>query len=270
MVEIFGLETAVAWLPVFIRTFFLVNAVPIFSSAVVPRLVRAGLSFWISIAIFEGLRAKYGKEIPPVEIPTDLANSVAGILGEIILASALALLLRIFFVPAQFGGELSGFQIGYGIQTAVQPTAEVPLTLIADFLYLFALLLFLSLDLHMQYIFGINASFDFVPPFWVVWKDSIFDIEAKSFSYALVTAVKIALPFTVAMFAIEVAVALVSRSVPQFNIFVVGFPIRIILGILLIAFTLDRLTLVLADWLPESIKAFSELLKALKTEVPAQ
>jgi flagellar biosynthetic protein FliR len=62
------------------------------------------------------------------------------------------------------------------------------------------------------------------------------------------------------MFIIEISIAIISRTIPQFNIFVVGFPLRIAIGILILTFTFDRIGFLIGEFMKKFIESFSDII----------
>jgi len=249
-------ERYLEFLPYLIRTSVFILAVPMFTAGVIPVMLRAGIGFAISLSIYSGSSLH-------LQIPLNPAEILAGIASEIVLSFIIFLVIRIFFLGPQFAGEVMGFQLGYGLQTISQPFQEVPLSVLGDLFFLASMLLFFILDLHIGFIWGIKKSFELVPPFAIIKPWEAGDIITSRLSESFSVAVQVSLPLMLSMFLVEVGTGIISRSIPQFNIFVVGFPIRIILGTLVLTFTFDRMIFWIGEFMKKFIDDFSEILKVV-------
>lgn len=250
-------EKYLEFLPYLIRTSVFVLAVPMFTAGIIPVFLRAGIGFAIAIAVYSGAGSEsiaYISDLTPADI-------VAGVISELVLAFLIFLIIRIFFLGPQLAGEVMGFQLGYGLQTIAQPFAEVPLSILGDIFFLSAMVIFFLLDLHIGFVWGIKKSFELVPPFAMIKPWEAGDIMLQRLSESFTVALQVSLPLLIAMFVVEVGIAIVSRSIPQFNIFVVGFPIRIILGLLVLTFTFDRMAFWIGEFMRKFIEDFSDILK---------
>ncbi len=250
-------EKYLEFLPFLIRSSFFVMAVPMFSFAFLPFPVRSGISFAVALAIKSGYQGT-------IEfIPASPAEIVAVILSELILSFMIFLIIRIFFLAPQLSGEAIGFQVGFGLMTVSQPFEDVPLSVVAEFFFLLSMVLFFLLDLQIPFFWGLKKSFELVPPFAFVNPEGVQNILMERTKEAFSVAVQIALPLFLTMFIVEIAIAIVSRSIPQFNIFVIGFPIKVFLGILIFTFTLDRISFFIGEFMMKFTETFSDILKAL-------
>lgn len=245
------------FLPFLIRTSFFIMAVPIFTSGVVPIVIRSGLAFSISVAMYSGSQLN-------INLPITLGTMILGITNELLLSFLIFLTIRIFFLGPQLSGEIFGFQIGYSLMTIVQPFEETQLSVIADLLFIISMMLFFALDLHIGFFWGLKKSFELVPPFAPIIIDQTKDIIISRISDAFSVSIQILLPLILLLFVIEISTAIISRSVPQFNIFVVGFPIKIIIGLLAMTLIFDRISFAIGEFLKRFIETYSDLLKVVR------
>lgn len=245
------------FLPFLIRTFFFIMSIPIFTSGVVPVMIRLGFAFSVSIAMYSGSKLNVG-------LPITVGGIIAGITNELILSFLIFLTIRIFFLGPQLSGEIFGFQVGYSLMTIVQPFEETQLSVIADLLFIITMMLFFALDLHIGFFWGLKKSFELVPPFAPVMIDQAKGIVLSRISEAFSASLQILLPLILLLFVIEISIAIISRSVPQFNLFVVGFPLKIIAGILVMTLIFDRIPFAIGEFLKKFIETYSDLLKVVR------
>lgn len=250
-----SLDNFLKFLPVFVRSASFMLALPVISSPFIHPMVAISIPLWVSIAIHGGVN------IGP--LPTNLGDLLLGVVGEVTLGILIALFIRLFFVAPQIAGEVLGFQMGFGISNVVSPITEIPLTIVADFFYLFGLLLFFLLDIHHFFLVGLKESFEVIPPFFVGYTEGAHGLIMSEFSKAFSVAVKLASPVLVPIFIMEIAMALISKTIPQINIFVVGFPLRVALGLLTISIFFPVIGFLIGEFLKVAGKDFLRLILLL-------
>lgn len=259
--EIFNIfwnpEKYLEFLPFFIRTSAFILAIPMFTAGVVPVVVRAGLSFAIAISIYSGSKIA-------VNLPFTLAGIIGGIITETILSLLIFITIRIFFLGPQLSGEVLGFQIGYSLMTIARPFEETQMSVIGDTFFILSMLIFFVLDLHLGFFWGLKKSFELVPPFSPLILDQTKDLLTSRLSDAFSAAIQISLPLILTIFILEISIAIISRTIPQFNIFVVGFPLKMIFGIFLLTMIFDRIPFAIGEFIKKFIDSYSDLLKILR------
>jgi len=240
--------------PIFIRTSFLLFSVPMFSSQIIFPIMRGGIALAVSLAIYSGLKPTFSF------FEMSLADIIAGILSELFFSFLVFIIIRIFLLSPQLSGETISYQLGYGLMTLVSPFEENPVSVITEFIFLIAITLFFVLDIHIGFLWGIKKSFEIVPPFSFALSENQSEFLLQRLRESFYVSLQIAFPVILAMFIIEISIAIISRTIPQFNIFVVGFPLRIAIGILILTFTFDRIGFLIGEFMKKFIESFSDII----------
>lgn len=230
-------------------------AIPMFSSPIISLPIRAGMIFAIAVGIYSGLKIS--------QIPVNPAEIIAGIISEFVLALIVFTTVRTFFLGPQLAGETAGFQIGFGLVALTRPLEEESGSVLGEFFFLTAVVIFFILDLHIGFLWGIKKSFELVPPFAMIRPHHAEEIIMTRMREAFSAAVQISLPLIIVLFILEIQIAIVSRTIPQFNIFVIGFPAKILVGILVLTFIFDRIAFLIGEFVKEFIDTFSDILKVV-------
>lgn len=227
-----------AWIAAFIfplaRILAFIATAPLWSSAGIPRRTRLILAIAITTAIAPGLPS----------MPTVQPASLAGLwilLQQMLIGIGMGFAAKIVFTAFDLAGEFIGSQMGLGFATFYDPLNSAQTPVIAEFIGLLALLLFLSLNGHLIYIATLAQSFSAIPvgenPLGAASWLNLVELGGKIFSAGLL----IALPIIVALTITNVALAVLTRAAPQLNLFALGFPITLIGGFLMLAVSLDYL-----------------------------
>jgi len=144
---------------------------------------------------------------------------------------ALGFAVLLLFVGIQFAGQLVGLQMGFGIVNVIDPQSSNQVSIIGQYLNILAVLILLTTNGHHMILKGLVSSFDVVPLGGVELKASVAAKMIVLTSQAFIVAVKIAAPILLSLFLVSVALGILARTVPQMNVFIVGFPVQIAVGL---------------------------------------
>ena len=152
---------------------------------------------------------------------------------------------RLLFIGIQFAGQLSGLQMGFGIVNVIDPASHDQISIIGQFLNILAILMVLTLDGHHVILNGLISSFDAVPLGGVVLQAAIAHKFIALTSEVFIIAIKISAPILIALFLISTAMGVLARTVPQMNVFIVGFPVQLAVGLSVLVATLPLFRILL-------------------------
>lgn len=234
-------------LPVFmlifcrITSFFVVA--PVLSSRGVPNVFKIGMSFFLSVLVF----LTYGVHH---ELPADLTY-VLLIIREILIGLVLGFVAYLLFVVIQTAGAFIDIQIGFGIANVIDPMTGASAPVLGNFKYMFALLLFLAMNGHHYLIDGIIRSYDWVPLsndfFMKLYNGSISDFLVQTFDQSFVLAFQMSAPIVTALFLTDVGLGFLARTAPQFNVFVIGMQLKVIVGLIVLLLTVPSFSYLFGD-----------------------
>jgi len=225
---------------VFIRIGAILIAAPLFGSRNVPFQLKAGLSLVLAMVIFPvaGFQEVYLTGIPSL---------VTAMMGEVLIGVIIGFTARLIFSAVQLAGQLIGFQMGFGIVNVIDPQTSTQFSIVAQFQNVMTLLIFLVLDAHYWFILAISSSFELIPPLGFCFTNSLMEAIVSLSCDMFVIAAKVAAPVIAVLLFTSVALGLIARTVPQMNIFIVGFPIKIAIGLLGVGFSLPLLSVMLRN-----------------------
>lgn len=219
---------------VFLRITGIIFTAPLFGSGLIDSRLKVFLSIIISLAIFNTIG---NSSLNLVETNTLLLILI--MLKELMIGVATGLLGQFLFIGVQFGGQLMGFQMGFGIVNVVDPQTDTQMSIIAQFLNIVMILIFLSIGGHRILIEAIAKCFDIVPLGTFIFPAESFLFIVKIFSDVFFIAFKITAPVFVTLFVTSIVMGIIARLVPQINVLIVGFPLKIAagLGMLMLSMT---------------------------------
>lgn len=235
MVDLFALTPAhvETFLLVWVRVSVMLFVFPIFSAPQIPQLARVGFGLLVSFAIFH--------TVPLIAPSGDVLSLAVAVLSQVVLGLIVGFVASLVFVGIQFAGEMIDLQIGFAVANVISPQTQQQITIIGELELTLATLLFLVTDSHLLLLQGIAGSFHLVTLPYIALDPSVAGNVMIFFGSALTLVFKIAAPAAVSLFLVNVALAFMARVAPQMNVFVVGLPLQIGVGMLMLAFSLPLL-----------------------------
>ena len=235
------IDLLVVFFLVFIRITAFMMTAPFFEYRNIPGLLKICFALLLAGVIF------------PV-IKTSGLNVPGGVLGYslIVMAEAgvglmLGLIASFIFHGIRMAGQFIDFQLGFAMAMVYDPLSNIQTTIIAKFLNLLALIFFLNMNGHYYLIESLVKSYDLVPLTAVVFKSDTMFTVIKIFSGMFILAFQLSAPIIAVLVVVDLALGFVSRTVPQLNVFMMGFPMKIIVGILTLSAVVPALGTLLQD-----------------------
>lgn len=201
---------------------------PVYSNRAVPRQVRVLMTVLISMIVVAGVRFK----MPAV--PSKLEYFIPLLAGEMIIGMIIGFVAQFTFAAVQFAGQSLDMQMGFGITNVIDPLYGTQAPLMGSFQNLLALLLFLATNSHHYMIAALFQSYQKIPIFGLTGQKEVYQVMIDLFGNMLVTGVKIAIPVVGALFVAEVALGMIARTMPEMQVYFVGIPAKIVVGLLLL------------------------------------
>ncbi|RKX25686.1 MAG: flagellar biosynthetic protein FliR, partial [Candidatus Zixiibacteriota bacterium] len=230
---------------------------PIMGHRSIPAQVKVGLAILFAIVVIPG--------VPSVELPStgSTLDLVGLVLCELMVGILLGFFFTLIFKAAEMAGAMTGFQIGLVVAQAFDPNAGGQVAIIGRFWIALAGLIFLAINGHHLVIQAFNESFQIIPPGQMVVNGDTGEIMVRYTAYALVLAVKIASPVIVTLVLTDVAMGTISKLMPTMNIFIVGFPLKVGVGLIVTAMALPVLSYVLQKSTAYLNESVGELLQSM-------
>jgi flagellar biosynthetic protein FliR len=227
-----------AWLSPVLWPFFRVLAVftaaPVFSSRVFPLRAKIGLALLVALCAQPSLQ---GQPVVSFDGPQGLQTLVQ----QVGIGLALGFAVRVVFASVELAGELIGLQMGLNFATFFDPSNNTQSSAVSLFFGHMTVLLFIVMNGHLLLLMAVVHSFDAFPVgaslLEMLAKVRLYELGADLFSSAL----WIALPMIAVLLLINLTLGIISRVAPQMNIFAIGFPVTLAVGLLGIALTLPML-----------------------------
>jgi flagellar biosynthetic protein FliR len=239
------------------RVGMIVAMLPIFGEAFTPAKIRVMIVLALTACLLPTV------PVDTAAMPGSVGALALALLPEFMLGMAIGLTVRLVFAAVQLAGQMAGEQMGFALANVVDPSNSQQISITAQAYYLFALLFFLAMNGHHILIGALVRSFDAVPLFTVHVSGPLVEFFVAQIGHAFVIAVMIAAPIVVAMLLSNLALGLISKAVPQINIFIESFSIHIFLGFLLMGLTFSAVGVLLATQFARLDSDLGKLLQLL-------
>ena len=235
---------------VFARVGALAFLLPGVGEAAVPARIRLALALVLALVIYPVVRAK----LPPV--PDTLA-ALAGHVGlEVAIGLGLGALLRMFLGALGTAGEIVSLQTTLSFSQTTNPLQAQPTASVGAFLAILGVTLVFVTDLHQLFIGALARSYDIFPAGRAVSVRDFGALAVRIFAETFALGLQLAAPVMVFALVFNVALGLVARIMPQFQVFFAAAPLTLLFGLSIFALSLGVLGLV---WL-DRFRAFTERL----------
>ncbi len=229
---------------------------PFFSSQNIPNRIKIGMTLILSIIISSTLDIS----VEELEMPLFVL-----IFKELLVGAAIGFISSISISVFYVMGQIVDMSIGFGMVNVIDPQNRVQVPLMGNFYYMLALLLLITFDGHHIIINSLVDSYRYIPVGgFRIEENMVFSI-LDLVSNVFVIGFKLSIPVVAIIFLLDLLLGIMVRTIPQMNVFVIGLPMKIFIGMIIIAVTIpmfnaftDRSLNILVDSLYKFLKYFSE------------
>jgi flagellar biosynthetic protein FliR len=237
----------------FMRIGAMFAAVPIFSSRSVPVRIRVLLAFLISWMLIPVI-----PEPPAVELISAQALIIS--IHQVLIGVAMGFILQLVFAAFIIAGQSIAMAMGLGFASIIDPQNGMQVPVVSQTFLIMATLVFLSLNGHLVLIEVLANSFQNLPVGMLVpSRDGLWQLVTWG-SNMFAGGMLIALPAVAALLLVNLAFGVTTRAAPQLNIFAVGFPVMIMVGLAFLILTLPTITTHLSRLLLEAFDLIESFL----------
>lgn len=227
---------------------------PVFGSRLIPMQALIGLSALLAIIIYP--------QVPvPQSFPSDIIGFAALVAVQFLVGSVIGFISNIVLEAAQFAGTMLDIQLGLSAAAVYDPASGGTVNILNRFQFYFALLLYLAIDGHHILIKAIHESFKIVPLTGLSYTGPLMGEFVKLTAQIFYIGIQIAAPMLAALFVVQIALGLLSRVAPQMNVFMLSFPLNILVGVVLFMVSLGFIKLALTNLFQ---KNFFDIMNAVK------
>ena len=249
------------WLVAFVwplvRILGLLMAAPVFGHRSVPARVKIGLGVFIALIV--------SPTLPP--LPDVALGSWQGLfilVQQFLIGLAIGFTMRVVFAAVELAGEIIGLQMGLGFASFFDPQSAGQTLVLSRFFNLLAMLVFLAVNAHLLVLGLLAESFTTLPISAAPLAAEGFRSVASFGSTIFVVGLQIALPLIAVLLMTNLALGILTRSAPQLNIFAIGFPITLGVGLIVLDFSMPYFAPQMEGVIRQALQAGDSIVRALR------
>lgn len=195
--------------------------IPVFSGGQIPPQMRIGIAVMFALLTYPIIQST----LPVTSLTlTDMAIIVA---AEVIFGLLVGFIAQLIFMAAEFAGAIIGYQMGFAMANVFDPTTQQQVALISQFQGIFAILLFLSLNVHHFFLEAMVASFTLLPPGYLNLTGGAIPMLVELSNNALILSIRLVAPIIALLILVNMTLGFMTRIFPQLNVFMLSFPLNI-------------------------------------------
>lgn len=222
-----------SFLLVLVRFSGLLVSAPVLGSRSFPAPAKAGLAALTAVIVTPLIPAS----VSP--LPDEVLPYALMAIKELLVGLLMGFAMTVVFAAIQVAGEIMDTLTGFSVVNVFNPALETQVPILGFFYYIVAVLYLFSVNGHHMMIRALVASFEKIPLGGLAFHPELFRYEAATLGSVMFhDGLLIAAPVAGALLLAYVTMGLLGRVVPQIHLFVVGFPITVTLGLLVVAVSL--------------------------------
>jgi flagellar biosynthesis protein FliR len=220
------------WLLVFIRVSAMLALFPVFSARNIPVQVRLAIGALVAFLVSSSL--------PPLSLAHLSFSALLGMLVlELIIGLLLGLITNLLFSSLEVAGTVIASEMGLNMAATLNPLSGKQVDTPGVLLYYLATILFLSLDLHHWLLIAFQRTYALLPVGGAHLRTLLLDDMVGFTSRLFVLAIQMAAPVIAVSFLVTLVFAVLSRAIPQMNVFSESFAFRTLVALGVLGLTLD-------------------------------
>lgn len=244
------------FLVILMRVSGLMVAAPVYNSRNIPGPVKVFFTLLLSVIIFFLVSGTFS-------VPELSLQIIIVFVSEFLVGIVIGYAANLLFSAIQLAGQSIDMQMGFGIVNVMDPQTGIQVPLMGTFKYLIAILVFFAINGHYWLIQALFFSYELVPINGLQINEAftflLIDLTGKMFLIAF----KLAAPMVGALFITDFVMGIISRTVPQMNVFLVGMPAKILFGFLLLIIIIPLYVYLLTALFERNLKDMISILKVL-------
>lgn len=221
---------------IFLRVASIFVETPFIGSRLIPMQVRGAIAFMVALISFPVV-AGAGYSFPN----GDFSALAFAALNEIAIGLALGFIANLYMMVFQLAGQFFSVQLGFGIIEVMDPMAEVSLPVVGQLQNLFATLVFIAIDGHRYLLEAVIRSFSLCPTLGGAVSGNMLYSVADTMRILFEIAFVLAAPVMGTVFVVEVALGILNRAAPAMNVMMLGFPVKIVFGLLVLVAAMPQI-----------------------------
>lgn len=247
----------------FARFFSFISLVPFFGGQFVPARVKVAAATVLVIITYPSLTAELPQDGSP--FPFGAIGFFGLLAKEVFIGFTLGFIASLVFEAVWVAGRIADFQRGSLISELFVPQAQHRGSELAQFKILLAVVIFLTTGAHLFFITGLVRSFEFIPALKFPHVEAGWTQAAEFLTVmtgsVLSIGIQLAVPIVITLLLTDLFFGLINRAVPQMNVFFLSLPVKMWIGIFVLAVILPVLVERFRDLFDNSYQAFEFMIQ---------
>ncbi|BBG64955.1 flagellar biosynthesis protein FliR [Hydrogenimonas sp.] len=238
------------FLLLFVRLSTLFVFLPFFNHMSISPQVKGAFAFYLTLVLF-----------PVVTVtpePESYGMLFAAIFSEVIMGLIAGVILNIVFGIFSYAGEQIAFVMGFSLASVIDPQSQIQSPLVSQFLLLTAMVVLLAFNGHHIILAWMVDAINAAPPGGFVLTDDIFNYLTDAMAHLFVMGFSLAFPIIALSLLSDIIFGMLMKTMPQFNLLVVGFPIKIALSMAVWIAVLGSMMLIFKNEFLSAMKVLAE------------
>ena len=210
-----------------IRFGVLAATLPLLDMRSVPPLWRVALAVSFAASLAPGV----AQSLPVGSVDLSWEAMVIESLRSLVVGLLLGFTINLTFTTVRMAGSIAGMQIGFAIVNSFDPMSNSQISVISQMYYLLAVLLFFVTGTHQVLVTSMFQSCLAVPPFGGIDPAAGAWTVLKEFGMVFTIGFRIAAPVVLVLLLVSASMGVIVKTVPQINVLIVGFPVKIAVGL---------------------------------------
>lgn len=231
---------------------------PILGSRVIPVRVRIALIYFLAVLTLPLL-----SNLQAIALPINPVIIGLGVISELAVGFTIGFISFLVFAVIQLAGQFIDMRMGFAIVNVMDPITGMSAPLMGQFKNVLAILLFLTINGHHLLIKTLYQSYNLIELGGAAFSRSTFQYIFQTTADIFMLAFQLALPVIGTLFIADVIFGFLARSIPQMNIFIVGLPMKILIGLLVLILSIHFTVYFFQDLFSSMYQQLYQLIKLL-------
>ena len=226
---------------VFIRVTGVFLVSPIFGRQNMPVYFKIGFSFFVTLIV-----ATSAPIVAPFTSGSPLEFGLLA-LREFVVGACIGFVPYLMFTAIYLAGQMIDMKIGFSMVNVLDPVSNIQIPITANFYYIICMLMFITVNAHHMVIVTISRSYEIISMGTLNIDGDVIRTIMRLFSDIFSVGFRIAAPIVFTTLLADVALGIISKAMPQMNVFMVGMPLKILVGIVIMIVTLPAMIVMLGE-----------------------
>lgn len=257
--DIFSLELKT--FQIFLIAMFRIGAIfvfsPIFGATNVPKRVKYFSTICVAAVLFSTISSA------EFAIPIDSWNYAIVLGRELLVGLVIGYSAMLVMQVLQFAGKLLDMGMGMHMARVIDPLSRQQASVVGQLLYVFAIFILLSINGHHQIITAVARSYEIVPINGIVISANLLKVLGYLFMQIFIVGFQLAIPIAGILFVMTFCLGVMAKAVPQMNVFFVGIPLKILIGLFLLMIMMKEMVPVISSLITGMLKDMLTVISAM-------